>query len=235
MDISYSFEFGNGRLERFNLELDDETFLLPVGAISGSKASWMELGCHQCPGCTLPDSALYCPIAVNLGGIVEPFENELAIARVTTRVLLRGRKISKECDLQEGLSSLIGLVMATSGCPILDKLRPMAYLHQPFAEGEETLFRAATTFLMGQHIRQQCGEEASLDLKGLSELFKQINQLNSAFTERLDDHFQHDNTNTNAVILLDSFTEVIPFDFEFIWEKQAMPLFSAYLDAPQPQ
>ncbi len=231
MNISYSFEFGDGYLERFNLELDDDTFLLPADAIVSNKQPWMMLSCHQCPGCTLSEAeSAYCPIAVNLGGIIEPLENELAIASVTTRVDMRGRQISKQCDLQEGLSSLIGLVMATSGCPILDKLRPMAYLHQPFAEGDETLFRAATTFLMGQHIRQQRGEETSLDLGGLSELFGQINQLNSAFTQRLDYHFQHDNTSSNAVMLLDSFAEMIPFDLEFVWEEQAMPLFSAYFD-----
>lgn len=233
MNIRYSFEFGDGHRQRFNLELDDETFLLPADSISANKVEWMELTCNQCPDCTLSaESSPYCPIAVNLGGVVEPFENELAIATVTTRVEIREREVSKQCDLQEGLSSLIGLVMATSGCPILDKLRPMAYLHQPFAEGEETLFRAATTFLMGQHIRQQHGEEVEPGLKGLSQLFGQINQLNAAFTKRLDHHFQHDNANSNAVLLLDSFAEMIPFDLEFIWEKQATPLFSAYLNTP---
>ncbi len=231
MNISYSFEFGDGHLQRFNLKLDEETFLLPEDSIAASKQPWMELSCHQCPDCTLSaEDSPYCPIALNLGGIVEPFRDELAIASVTTRVEMRERQISKQCDLQEGLSSLIGLVMATSGCPVLDKLRPMAYLHQPFASSDETLFRAATVFLMGQYIRQQSGAEGALGLDGLVELFNQINQLNSAFTQRLDSHFEQDTTNSNAVILLDSFAETVPFDLEFLWERQVTPLFSAYTE-----
>lgn len=231
MNISYTFIFNNGQSKHFDLQFDSTSFLLASEAIQPRLHPWMDLQYHQCPDCTLSaEQYAQCPIAVNLGGIVEPFENQLAIASVTTEVSIRDRKVTKECDLQEGLSSLMGLVMATSGCPILDNLRPMAYMHQPFSGSDETLFRAATVFLMAQYIKQKNGQKPTYDLKELTLLFNKINNLNEAFSARLDDHFQHDNINSNALTLLGMFTVSEPFDLEFVWEKQVTPLFSAFLE-----
>ena len=58
--------------------------------------------------------------------------------------------------------SLIGIYMVTSGCPIMDKLRPMARFHLPFASTEETIYRAISTYLLGQYFLEQKGKKLYL-------------------------------------------------------------------------
>ncbi len=71
-----------------------------------------------------------------------------------------GRQIAKEASLVHGIASLLGLRMATSGCPVLAKLRPMAAFHIPFATDEETLYRAVATYFIAQLLRQGAGRDS---------------------------------------------------------------------------
>ncbi len=231
MDINYTFEFDNGRIERFELKLDDQSCALDARSIQTEIEPWMDLGYHQCPNCTLStEEHPQCPIAYNLNAIVKPFEDVVAITVVNVRASLREREVVKRSEIQDGLSSLIGLVMATSGCPILDKLRPMAFTHQPFATTEETIYRAISTYIMAQHLKLDEGQEANLDIEGLAEIYQKVSVLNESFTKRLDDFFEHENINSNALIILDTFATLASFSIEFDWKRELLPLFSAYLE-----
>ena len=66
--------------------------------------------------------------------------------------------------------------MATGGCPALAKLRPMARFHLPFATREETLFRSASAYLLGQYFLKERGEPHELGLEGLGALYEEIRQ-----------------------------------------------------------
>lgn len=96
----------------------------------------------------------------------------------------------------------MGLLMATSGCPLTRFFRPTARFHLPLASTEETTFRAASTYLMAQYFRRLRGEGGELELQGLRSLYADIHRLNHAFAKRLRAATQTDSS-VNAVILLD--------------------------------
>ncbi|MBT5371004.1 MAG: hypothetical protein HOL17_04700, partial [Gammaproteobacteria bacterium] len=119
MEIEYIFRFSKGRIEQFNLQFDDEDLSLQSGLGEVSEEPWMVLSNHQCKGCSLDQqTSPLCPVAANLGGMIRPFKEEISHTEVEVEVLFRERKISKCCDLQQGIRSMMGLVMATSGCPL---------------------------------------------------------------------------------------------------------------------
>lgn len=59
------------------------------------------------------------------------------------------RTYSKDTLLQQGLASLLGIVMTTSGCPVLEPLKPMVRFHLPFATLTETVYRMVSMCLVG--------------------------------------------------------------------------------------
>ena len=58
----------------------------------------------------------------------------------------------RETSAQQAMSSVLGLIMATSGCPWTDRLRPMARFHLPFASEAETLYRSVGMFLLAREL-----------------------------------------------------------------------------------
>jgi len=140
MKYTYEFTFENGRKESFELSLHDATLLLEPFAIDTDEP-WIKLTYNQCSVCTLsPAQHTYCPVAKNLAHILFRFKDNFSYETVTTRVTAKSRITEKTGSLESGVSSIMGLIMATSGCPVLDILRPMAYTHLPFANEDETIF-----------------------------------------------------------------------------------------------
>lgn len=230
MDIRYKFTYEDRRVDIIDLKFDDSSLDLLPGSIKAAPAPWMALGFHQCPGCTLPNGeGAMCPVAVNLGSIVIPFRDQFSYTPVTTVVTFRDRQIGQKCDLQTGLSSMMGLVMATSGCPLLDKLRPMAYTHQPFATMEETFFRAISGFLVAQYMRLKHHKTPHFDLSVLKEIYRNVNSVNVAFNHRLRG-FEGKDANLNALVMLDIFAQMGAFTIDDNWLKKIAPLFNSYLE-----
>jgi len=130
------------------------------------------------------------------------------------------------------LSSMIGLVMATSGCPVLDKLRPMAYTHQPFSNIDETIYRAIAGYLLAQYVRQEEQREALFKAEGLVEIYTKIGRLNNAFSKRLRGF--KDDANINALVILDLFAKMGELYLNDEWRKQMLPLFEVYLNEQKP-
>jgi hypothetical protein len=232
MDVRYKFTYEDRRVDIVDLQLDDNSFALLPGSIKPAPAPWMALEFHRCPGCTLPrEAGAMCSVAVNLGSVVKPFRDQFSYTPVTTVVTFRDRQIGKKCDLQTGLSSMMGLVMATSGCPLLDMLRPMAYTHQPFASMEETFFRAISGFLVAQYMRLKHRRTPEFDLEALKRIYHDINQLNIAFNHRLRD-FDGKDANLNALVMLDVFAQMGSFTIDDGWLDKISPLFYRYLETP---
>ncbi len=231
MIIEYKFTFEeSGRVEIIELKFDDSSLTLIPDSIPVVKEPWMKLDYHRCSNCTLPpDSEALCPVAANLGSVIRHFQNDFSYSKVTTVVSIRKRKVGKKSDLQDGLSSMIGLIMATSGCPQLDMLRPMAYTHQPFATMEETFFRAVSAYLMAQYIRLKHQAKPEYDLAGLKQIYHNISELNTAFNHRLR-QFKGKDANLNALVMLDVFAQMGSFTISDEWLENITPLFYRYLD-----
>ena len=137
MTIKYTFQILDGPTATFEINLDPDT-LEDLKPLPDLPAPWARLEVEQCENCPLnPRDSPHCPTAVRLAEVADVFADIASVDRVRVKVEASGRTIFKETSAAEGLSALIGLRMATSGCPILGHLRPLARLHVPFATEEE--------------------------------------------------------------------------------------------------
>jgi hypothetical protein len=123
--------------------------------------------------------------------------------------------------------------MATSGCPVLEVLKPMAATHLPFATEDETVLRAVSMYLTGQAVRAAKGLRPDWDIQNLTTLYARINKLNAAFVERIR-HMQGMDANVNALISLDLFAQFGLLTLPGSWAEQVEGFFSAYLPGNAP-
>ena len=179
------------------------------------KPEWSRLPFHQCENCPLGPEVEYCPVAVNLAPIVEGFKGRDSIEEANVIVEIKERKYQNRIDLQKGLGSLIGVVMVTSNCPVLDTLRPMVRFHLPFASGHETVYRAVSMYLVEQYFRMKEGGNPDWNLEGFSKMYKEVFHVNQKMRERLQGASEPNrDANTNAIIYLASLGQLLEMDLE---------------------
>jgi hypothetical protein len=182
----------------------------------------------KCGNCSLDESKhTYCPIALNFANIAEPFKDMLSHEMVTVTVRTDERTFSKQLMIQHGLSPLVGIIMTTSGCPVMEYLKPMVRFHLPFASLDETVFRMVCMYLMVQYYRNQDGKPAEWNIDGLMQAYAQVSIVNRDFAVRLRDAAKKD-ANINALVNLDCFAAMMPFAAEETL-KNLKPYFGAYL------
>ncbi|MDY6914769.1 MAG: hypothetical protein SVM86_00425 [Candidatus Cloacimonadota bacterium] len=128
-------------------------------------------------------------------------------------VISRNRNYVKTTSLQRGVSSMIGIYMVSSGCPILAQLKPMVKFHLPFANLKENMYRAVSMYLIKQFVRKRKGMQAEFDLKGLVKIYEHVHTVNESFHRRLST-IKGEDANVNALIILDNFTDYINFSVE---------------------
>ncbi len=233
--IRYTYEFEDGHRESHEVRLHRESLELcePVKSErtqpAGGLPEWTRLDNHKCDGCPLTsDAHPHCPAAVALANVSTSFGNRTSYTPVHVTVETPTRTITRQAPLQEALFPLLGLRMATSGCPVLSKLRPMARFHLPFADSEETAYRAISMYLVSQFLRKSKGLPAEFDLRGLAEIYEQVHEVNLTFSKRLAEASSAD-ANINSLTTLDMFAQDVPFSIE-----TALPsldqVFAPYLD-----
>ena len=213
---TYRFEFDDRTEKTFELVLNPTTLeLLPPSL--PSKPDWSKLKFHQCENCPLGEEVEYCPVAVNLTHIVEKFKDRESIEQALVTVEVSERKYQNHLDVQKGLGSLIGVVMVTSNCPVLDNLRPMVRFHLPFASGHETVYRAVSMYLVEQYFRMKDGENPDWNLEGFSKMYKEVFHVNQKMRERLQGASEpNSDANTNAIIYLASLGQLLEMDLDSV-------------------
>lgn len=225
--IVYSFKFENGANKIFNILLDRQT----LGFISENRSDsplWTKLNHNKCANCLLNEgSNKYCPVALNLADIAEEFKDFFAYENVGVTVTTEDRTYLKETTIQQGLSSLIGIIMTTSGCPVMEHLKPMVRFHLPFATLTETIFRMVSMYFMAQYFLNQDGRTADWKLDGLEKIYAEVGQVNRDFAQRLADAAKKD-ANVNALVSLDCFATMVPLAAEETLNEIKL-YFSAYL------
>lgn len=95
---------------------------------------------------------------------------------------------------------MLGLQLATSGCPVLEKLRSMANFHMPFCSFGEMLHRTVSAYLTQQFFVYKEGGEADWDLNGLKSYYQELEILNRAFSERIQ-VLEESDAASNAIIM----------------------------------
>jgi len=227
LKIVYAFKFSNGSTKRFDLTLDDRTLTL-ITEPRQSLPAWALLDFHQCVNCPLSKTVhTHCPIAANLSGIAQEFKDLASLERVGVSVIVQERTYFKATTIQHGLSPLLGIIMTTSGCPILEPLKPMVRFHLPFASLEETVFRMVSMFLVAQFMRHQEGKTAEWKLDGLAGIYAEVGKVNKEFAQRMHAAARSD-ANVNALVNLDVFATMVPRVAEDML-KQLRPYFIAHL------
>ncbi|MEH6811433.1 MAG: hypothetical protein V7677_02780 [Motiliproteus sp.] len=226
----YQFQLSDERQESFELVLDSHT-LEPAEQALTSPPEWARLNFKQCTHCPLRSNTHpYCPVAISLVPVVELFNNVRSYEEIELQVDTQERRISQHTSAQRGLSSLLGLLIATSGCPHTNYLKPMARFHLPLASEEETLFRAVSMYLLAQYLRERSGLSHEAGLQGLKGIYDNLHQLNQKIAERLRYAADQDSA-VNAVVILDMFTNLMPFSIDEDLEEIGS-IFDCYLDQP---
>jgi hypothetical protein len=199
----YRFDFGDGVSKEFEIHLDADSLEL-IDRPADPPPDWARLDNHRCANCPLVGQVEYCPVAVNLAQVVESFKDsisyEVAVVTVTTPM----RTYQKATSLQRGISSIIGIYNVTSNCPHLDRLRPMARFHLPFASVEETAYRATSMYLLAQYFAARRGDTPDWDLDNLRRIYEALVPVEVGLSRRLRFASRND-ANVNAVIVLSVF------------------------------
>jgi hypothetical protein len=206
--IVYDFAFADGGAKSYTVELDPASLsFLP--ASPERPPAWARLENHQCSHCPLkPAEHPYCPVATNLSAVVEFFKDKASVAEATVTVTTEERTYVKQLPLQRGIFGIFGLVMATSACPYMDFLKPMARFHLPFSTAEETIVRSVSMYLLRQYFVAKRGETPDLGLEQLETHYENIQKVNDGILERIKDVVLND-VDLNALIILQGFADLL--------------------------
>jgi hypothetical protein len=229
--ISYQYRFGfkDGREEVFDIKLDG-TKLEPVDKLPEKLPERTRLEFNKCSHCPLdPLEVFYCPLAGRLTPLVDKMKEVISIDEVKVEVTLDERIITRDATAQEGISALMGIITATSGCPHTVFFKPMARFHLPFANTEETFYRAASMYMLGQYYRWQAGKSVDMDLEGIHKFYEQVATVNKGIANRLRSEKREDGS-INAIVLLDMFVKSMPMLLDETL-SELKPLFTPYVEA----
>ncbi|MEW6670069.1 MAG: hypothetical protein AB1427_00115 [Thermodesulfobacteriota bacterium] len=211
--ITYEFSFGNGNRKVFHVDLNPDTLILVATELS-EKPAWTKLDFRQCPCCPLhKDNHPYCPIALNIARVIDSFANTISHETCRVRCDTQERTYLKNTSLMEGLSSLLGLIMAVSSCPIMQVFRPMARFHLPFSTIEETTVRAVSLYLLRQYFLFKNKQDVDLDLKKLRKHYETIQILNAGLLERIRGLHQTD-SDRNAICIFHSLSQLLSTEID---------------------
>ncbi|MDK8465320.1 hypothetical protein [Marinobacter sp. SS13-12] len=207
MNVTYQFRFEDNRSVDF--KVTDQ----PAEA-KGNLPAWTKLEHCQCSNCPLKASeSPQCPAAVEILPVVNQFQAEDAYQKVDVIVTDDRRTYSKSTTLEEALRSLLGLKMATSGCPVLSELKSMAVHHLPFASNDEFIMRSVSHYLLQQYLAKRNHQEPDWDLKGLVERNQRLQLVNQALWQRIHSVCKGD-SNLKALLNFFSMASSVSFSLE---------------------
>lgn len=206
-DLNYQFVLPKHKTIQFGFKMKGERYSLIVSDLV--TPPWSQLAFHKCSHCPLHKSeSKHCPAALQLAQVVEAMDKVLHYSDIVVEVNTQLRTVRKECSAEEGISSLLGLLLANSGCPHTNFLLPMARYHLPFADSNETFWRACASFMLAQYFRKEKGERFE-DLSELKRKYENLETLNHYLVKRLQSQVNN-RTYQSAITLLDQYAKQLP-------------------------
>jgi hypothetical protein len=206
LTIVYRFDLPDGSAKTLEFAFDAVDFKM-LKAPPDSPPFWTELTFSRCANCPLDERLNpHCPAALQLASALEPLNALVSFDTVGVTVTQAERTMYAQTSAQQAMSSVIGLVMATSGCPWTDHLRPMARFHLPFASEAETVYRSIGMFLLARAIT---GSDESQGFAALESLYENLHVVNRDMSRRLGAAARTDPAR-NAMALLDAYTTLLP-------------------------
>ena len=225
--IEYRFELPGQAPACFVLSFDSES-MVPLTPLCEPSPFWAQLDFHRCPHCPLLSAEVpNCPAAARLADLLAWSSALVSHESLHLTVVTPERTTVADTTAQRAVSSLMGLIMATSGCPYSAFLRPMARFHLPLSSEAETIYRAASMYLLAQYFVERQGRPADMTLKALQGHYENLHRVNLALCNRMRAAVTQDSS-INAVIVLDCFAKALPATIEdALCELE--PLFHSYL------
>jgi len=212
-DITYHFLFDKQNIITFKIALDPDTFVI-VPSKFNKNIAWTKLEYEQCACCQLtPQIHPYCPIAINIFRVVEAFKDRISYEECMVHCSTPDRTYLKKTSLMVGLSSLLGLIMATSACPHMSIFKPMARFHLPFSTIEETIVRSTSMYLLRQYFVYKNNEIPDFDLIKLYDKYETFKILNAGLMERLKGLHLKD-SDRNAILVFHSISELLSAEID---------------------
>ena len=201
----YHFAFPDGSVKDYPIALDPSTLSLLRDDMDTAPAEWTRLEFEQCKCCPLSaDINPWCPIALNIVELVHNFKDLFSYHDCTVTCETTERSYSKNTSVMEGLSAIFGVIMATSDCPIMEFLKPMARFHLPFA----------TMYLLAQYFRFKDQPGMKFDFKTLEKHYAKVQQVNEGLLRRINSVSSED-ADKNAIITLHSLSQFLSMEIDY--------------------
>ncbi len=229
IEITYCFDFDDGRDKTVLIKLERETLNF-INNNTEDIPEWANLSYHKCKNCPLSESeSEHCPVAVNLKCLTEKFSSIQSHENVFVSVTTEDRTYKKRTTIEEALSSLMGIIMVTSGCPILDHLKPMARFHMPFSSSTETTIRSLSMYLIAQFLlhKDKNTNAINFNLDDFEKIYVKINEVNNDFSNRLHAAEEKD-ANLSALANLDCNATLVSLTIDDTL-KELKQYYSAYM------
>ena len=174
--------------------------------INAEGKDWTRLAFHKCRHCPLSEVKFpFCPLASAIDSVISKIHTFLSYDKVHAQVEYNNRTISADTTVQRALSSMLGLIIPASGCPHTAYFRPMSRYHLPFADTEETIYRATTMFLLAQYFIHKKNGCVPTDFSRLETIYNNIHIVNTQICKRLREFCENDSP-LNAITILDMLT-----------------------------
>lgn len=210
--FNYCFDFPDNRKKRFLIKLNPET--LEYKSSNNTPPDWALLGVARCDCCEL-DLAThdYCPISANIAELVVAFKDTASHKSCLVSCISTARTCSKDTTVQEGLASIMGIIMATSGCPSMSILKPMAFFHLPFATVEESMYRSVSAYLLRQYFSHKNGENCDFFMHRIQEHYNEVQQVNEGILKRINLTSEMD-ADKNAIVTLNALAQILVMEVD---------------------
>jgi hypothetical protein len=222
--IRYRFDLPDGSQKTLDFNFDPVRFRM-INPPPQSPPFWTELKFNRCANCPLAETEhTHCPAALQMAAALEPLNSLNSFDTVGVTVMQPERSIHAETSAQQAMSSVLGLIMATAGCPWTDRLRPMARFHLPFASEAETVYRTVSMYLLARELGTAGPARPGFD--ALEELYRNLHIVNRDMSRRLGAATNTDPAR-NAMALLDSYTTLLPAALESSLDELE-PLFDGW-------
>jgi len=213
LKFNYTFEFINENKKKFEIKIDPQT-LEVIREREKELPEWTKLKNFKCPHCPLDENKNeFCPLAISIRQVLLFFNETPSFEKAKITVDSKERQYIKNVDVQTGVSSLMGIIMPTSGCPVLAKLKPLVKFHLPFSTIEETEFKVFSMYLLAQFLKMKNGKEPDWEMKNLNELYNDILLLNQNVAEKISKIGAMD-AGINAVVILNNFADSVTFGLD---------------------
>ncbi len=225
--FQYTFKFKDRPPKVFKIKLDGTTLNL-VNENFESQPDWTRLKNFKCPHCPLSENDYeFCPLAVSLADVIDSFSNMSSYEQIELVINTEEREFRKETSLQDGVRSMLGIKMATCGCPVMGKFKPMARFHLPFANLEETQYRYFSMYMLAQYFIAKREGKADWEMHEFRNILEDVRVLNLNVSRKVA-QIEAKDTTINSVVILNNFADYVSFNLDEQSLNEVEVLFNDY-------